>query len=83
VTLKDVPQDDLLIHDETADNPSHAFMLSRMRHPEVPEPLGIFRQVIRPVYGDLVRGQISDAVKSKGPGDLQSLITGHETWTVD
>jgi len=83
VELKDVPQDDLLIHDESADDPSHAFMLSRMRHPAVPEPLGVFRQVSRPVYGEMVRGQITDAIKSKGPGDLQSLITGHETWTVE
>ncbi len=83
VDLKDVPQDDLLIHDETADDPSHAFMLSRMRHPAVPEPLGVFRQVSRPVYGEMVRGQIAEAIKSKGAGDLQSLITGHETWTVE
>jgi 2-oxoglutarate/2-oxoacid ferredoxin oxidoreductase subunit beta len=83
VELKDVPQDDLLIHDEKADDPSHAFMLSRMRHPEMPEPLGIFRDVERPVYGDLARAQVSDAIKSRGAGDLPSLITGSETWIVD
>jgi 2-oxoglutarate/2-oxoacid ferredoxin oxidoreductase subunit beta len=83
VNLKDVPPDDLLTHDEKAEDPSHAFMLSRMRYPAMPEPLGVFRDVDRPVYGDLVRTQISDAIKSRGQGDLQSLITGTETWTVD
>jgi len=83
VELKDVPADDLLLHDERADNPSHAFMLSRMRYPEVPEPLGVFRQVDRPVYGELVRGQVAEAVRVKGQGDLQKLITGSETWTVE
>jgi 2-oxoglutarate/2-oxoacid ferredoxin oxidoreductase subunit beta len=83
VELKDVPPDDLLIHDEKADDPSNAFMLSRMRHPAVPEPLGVFRDVERPVYGDLARGQIAEAIKTRGQGDLQSLVTGSETWTVD
>src|SRR5687767_8119702 len=34
VNLKDVDQDDLLIHDEKASEPSLAFLLSRMRYPE-------------------------------------------------
>ncbi|HEX4052756.1 MAG TPA: hypothetical protein VHX86_00690 [Tepidisphaeraceae bacterium] len=83
VQLKDVGQDDLLIHDERAGDPSLAFLLSRMRQPEAPEPLGIFREVQRPVYGDLVRGQVSEAIQSRGEGDLQSLVTGTETWTVE
>jgi 2-oxoglutarate ferredoxin oxidoreductase subunit beta len=83
VGLKEVAQDDLLIHDEKADDPSHAFMLSRMRHPEMPEPLGVFRQVERPVYGDVARGQVADAINRRGAGDLQSLVTGSETWTVE
>jgi 2-oxoglutarate/2-oxoacid ferredoxin oxidoreductase subunit beta len=58
-------------------------MLSRMRHPAMPEPLGVFRDVERPVYGDLARGQVAEAIKTHGEGDLQSLVTGSETWTVD
>jgi 2-oxoglutarate ferredoxin oxidoreductase subunit beta len=83
VELSNVPQDDLLIHDEKAEDPSHAFMLSRMRYPSQPEPLGVFRAVERPVYGDMVRKQVSDAIQTRGQGDLQKLITGSETWTVD
>jgi 2-oxoglutarate ferredoxin oxidoreductase subunit beta len=82
VYLKDVSRDDLLIHDEKADDPSLAFMLSRMRHPQLPEPLGVLREVDRPVYGDLVRGQVADAVRAHGEGDLQSLVSGSETWVV-
>src|SRR5438477_2663739 len=33
VNLKDVDQDDLIIHDEKTPEPSHAFLLSRMRYP--------------------------------------------------
>jgi len=83
VDLKTVSQDDLLIHDETTPEPSLAFMLSRMRAPDFPEPLGVFRDVQKPVYGELVHEQINQAIKLRGEGDLQSLVTGTETWTVD
>jgi 2-oxoglutarate/2-oxoacid ferredoxin oxidoreductase subunit beta len=71
------------MHDEKAEDPSLAFMLSRMRHPALPEPLGVFREVERPVYGELVREQVAEAVKARGAGELQSLVTGNETWTVE
>jgi 2-oxoglutarate ferredoxin oxidoreductase subunit beta len=83
VDLKTVSRDDLLIHDEKTADPSHAFLLSRMRMPDFPEPLGVFRDVQKPVYGELVHDQITQAVKLRGEGDLQSLVTGTETWTVE
>ena len=43
-----VRESDLLTHDETLDNPAHAYLLSRLTHPEYPVPLGVFRCVDRP-----------------------------------
>jgi 2-oxoglutarate/2-oxoacid ferredoxin oxidoreductase subunit beta len=83
VDLKDVNKDDLLHHDERTPEPTLAFLLSRMRYPEFPEPLGVFRAVERGKYAELVHGQIETAVKQQGEGDLQKLITGEETWTVE
>lgn len=83
VSTKDVKSDDLLIHDEKAAEPSLAFLLSRMRHPEFPEPVGVFRAVEQPTYVDLVRKQVTQAIAQKGQGDLQALLTGSETWTVE
>jgi 2-oxoglutarate ferredoxin oxidoreductase subunit beta len=82
VNLKDVNRDDLLMHDEKADEPSLAFLLSRMRHPDFPEPLGVFRDVTHEGYTNIVRKQIGDARTKKGEPDLQTLLTGNETWTV-
>ncbi len=78
-----VKSDDLLIHDERADEPSLAFLLSRMRYPDFPEPLGVFRDVERDRYGDLVRAQNRAAIDRGGRGDLRTLLTGDETWTVE
>src|SRR5437763_7587944 len=82
VDVTDGNRDDLLIRDEKAPEPSLAFLLSRMRYPEFPEPLGVFRDVEQERYGNIVRRQNEAAVARSGPGDLQKLITGDETWTV-
>jgi 2-oxoglutarate ferredoxin oxidoreductase subunit beta len=83
VETKVVSRDDLLIHDERVADPSLAFLLSRMRYPDFPEPLGVFRDVEQERYGNIVRRQNEAAVAKHGPGDLQKLITGDETWTVN
>lgn len=80
---KGVSEDDLLFHDENAVEPSLAYLLSRMRHPEFPEPIGIFRSVDRPRYDDLINNQISDAKAAKGEGDLEKLFNSGDTWTVE
>jgi len=80
---KGVSEDDLLFHDENAPEPSLAYLLSRMNHPEFPEPIGVFRSVDRPRYDDLINRQISDFRASKGEGDLEKLFNAGETWTVE
>src|SRR5947208_3536724 len=56
VETKNVRPDDLLIHDEKGPS-SLAFMLSRMRQPDFPEPLGVMRDVELERYVDVVRKQ--------------------------
>ncbi len=78
-----INEDDLLFHDELATEPSLAFMLARMRSPEFPEPLGVFRAVERPVYDREVNAQIVQAQESSGEGDLTKLFHSGDTWTVE
>ena len=80
---KGVSEDDLLFHDERAPEPSLAYLLSRMRHPEFPEPIGVFRAVDAPRYEELMSEQIAKAREARGPGDLQALFDSGETWTVE
>lgn len=77
-----VTEDDLLFHDEKMDDPSLAFLLSRMQVPAFPEPLGIFRRVQRPTYEDLMAGQIADARARVGSGDMTALLEGADAWDV-
>src|SRR6266849_2684168 len=49
--------DDLLMHDEKAEEPTLAYLLSRMVFPRYPECIGVFRSVERPTFDDLVNHQ--------------------------
>ena len=73
---------DLLVHNEK--DSTLAFILANMIHnPELPRAMGVFLAVDRPPYEDLVQQQIAKAKSKKGEGDLQKLLDGDETWTID
>lgn len=72
---------DLLVHNEHDLN--HAFLLTQMRHPDLPEPIGVFYvDDSQPTYGEIVTGQMETAKKSAKLCDIQSLVHGDETWEV-
>ena len=78
-----IMEDDLLFHDEKAEEPALAFLLARMRHPEFPEPVGVFRDVNRPIYDERVVAQMEEAKSKYGEGDLNALFHSGDTWTVE
>jgi len=83
VDVADAGEDAILVHDETREDPSLAFALSRLsRGPFEPTPVGVFRAVARPEYGDLMARQIADAEERRGRGDLKALLRSGATWTV-
>ncbi len=73
---------EIVVHDPTITDPSYAFALSRIGGQDLTHtPTGIFRQVSRPTYDDQARAQLDHARQAK-PADLQTLLTGNDTWTV-
>jgi 2-oxoglutarate/2-oxoacid ferredoxin oxidoreductase subunit beta len=77
-----ISEDDLLFHDEKAEEPALAFLLARMRYPEFPEPIGVFRDVSRPIYDEQVVSQMQEARTKRGDGNLDDLFHSGDTWTV-
>jgi 2-oxoglutarate ferredoxin oxidoreductase subunit beta len=78
-----ITENDLLVHDIYLKDPSVAFMLARMEHPDFPQPVGIFRAVERPSYEEMMVGQIDAAIAKSGPGSLEKLINSGDTWIVE
>lgn len=75
--------DDLLIHDEKAEEPSLAYLLSRMVYPRFPECVGVYRCVQRPTYDEQLNKQMDDVIRTKGRGKLEDLFASDDTWVVE
>jgi len=76
-------EDGVLVHDETHTEPPLAFALSRVTQAtHGGTPVGVFRNVERPVYDDLMAEQLETAVAKRGAGDLAELLHSGETWVV-
>ncbi len=72
----------VLLHDETSPDPLQAYILSRLKHPDHPVAVGVFRYVIRPTFSSLMEDQIQDEVAKKGQGNLQDILSAGQKWTV-
>ncbi len=84
VDRSSVDPSQIIVHDAHAEDSSAAYAISRLAHgPHGPTPLGIFRDVVRPVYDEVVEGQVETARAKKGDGELGALLSSLGTWTVD
>ncbi len=73
----------LHVHDAHADEPNHAFALSRLSYgAHGGTPIGVFRDIDRPSYDELLTEQLATAVARKGAGDLDALLGSVDTWDV-
>ncbi|MFP5416243.1 MAG: 2-oxoacid:ferredoxin oxidoreductase subunit beta [Actinomycetes bacterium] len=78
----DVAPADLVVHDAHAPDASLAFELSQLTDSQnlSASPIGIFRDVDRPVFDDEARKQVS--MPADREAALQRLVGGNDTWTV-
>jgi 2-oxoglutarate ferredoxin oxidoreductase subunit beta len=84
VRVDEVGEDRLLVHDEHRHDPSLAFSLCRLAdHPNMPTPVGVFRDVERPTYEGELQAQLVQAAERSGPGDLNALLRSAPTWDVN
>ena len=83
VQVADVGEDALMVHDAHHKQPSQAFALSRLTNATAGAvPVGVFRDVQRPVYDELMAEQLDRAVEAKGEGDLETLLHSGDTWVI-
>ncbi len=82
--VADVAESEIVVHDAHNVDPSYAFSLSRLSHPETLQdtPIGVFRDVKRPTFESGLRAQIETAEAVAGAGDLNALLQGKDTWEV-
>jgi 2-oxoglutarate/2-oxoacid ferredoxin oxidoreductase subunit beta len=73
-----------LLHDAHAPGPEHAFALTRLADTTSLDGtvIGILRQATRPSYDEQLSAQLTTATTARGHGDLTTLLTGNDTWTI-
>jgi len=73
----------ILLHDESHETAALAFALTRVtQQTHGATPVGVFRNIQRPVYDELMADQIAVAQEKRGRGDLAELLHSGETWTI-
>ena len=81
VSLNDFSLEDLWVHDEN--DRVKAGLLTRFFDTDFPRPFGVFYCENRPTYEDALAKQIKDAIEVKDKGDLDFLLKGLNTWTIE
>ncbi len=75
--------DNLIKHNEQSDPNSSEFILSGMTlNPDLPTPIGVFREIKTDTYEDMLTQQIESIKLEKGDGDLNKLLNAGSTWEV-
>ncbi|MDP4014721.1 MAG: 2-oxoacid:ferredoxin oxidoreductase subunit beta [Candidatus Nanopelagicales bacterium] len=86
VSVSDVGESALLVHDVHAPDPGVAFALSRLADPTTlrDTAIGVFRDVHRASYDRLARQQMEEAGKHEGSDEdaLADLLHGKDTWEI-
>ena len=80
-----VNADDLWIHDDK-DFYKAQILIRMFDDPalqgHLPRPFGVFFQTDRACYEDVMTMQMEEALAKSGPGNLDKLLKGRETWTI-
>jgi 2-oxoglutarate ferredoxin oxidoreductase subunit beta len=77
VDVSEVGEDELIVHDPHRTDPGLAFSLAKLaENPSGPTPIGIFRDVERPVFGRHA------AAEPASSAQLADLLLAGDTWTV-
>ncbi len=83
VDVEAVGENALLVHDAHHAEPSLAFALSRLTQETAgATPMGVFRDVERPVYDELMADQLALATEQRGAGQLASRLAAGDTWEI-
>ena len=78
-----IGEEDILVHDATAADPSVHMMLAAMKGPDMPVALGIIRNVDAPSYDALVGEQVEKVKTSSKVQCVDDLLRSGSTWEVE
>ena len=83
VEVAEVGEEALVVHDATRGDPGLAFELAHLaQRPTGATPIGVFRSIERPIYGERLQQELEAARAEVGMDELERVLHGGDTWTV-
>ena len=81
--VADAGEEALIVHDARRGDPALAFELAHLAdRPTGPTPIGVFRAIDRPAYGEGLAEKLEASRAEAGPAELEQLLRSGGTWTV-
>jgi 2-oxoglutarate ferredoxin oxidoreductase subunit beta len=81
--VAEVGEDAVVVHDAHRADPSYATALARLSEaPTGPTPIGVLRDIKRPVYGAGRVQELAPAHEKATLADVDELLRSGDTWTV-
>lgn len=77
-----ITENDILVHDQYAQDPGIHLMLAKMQPPYFPIALGVIRSAMYPTYDDLVEEQIKNAKQNSSIKCVDDLLNSGDTWEI-
>lgn len=79
---KGITEDDILIHDETEQDPSVHLSLINMGLPDFPVAFGVIRNVDAPAYDIEMENQIEQVQQTRKITCVDDLLNSGNTWEI-
>ena len=73
----------LVVHNTKDPSPNYAYLLTQLEHPEMPVPFGVFRDIKKPTYEEMLGVQVQAAVQKHGAGNLKDILYTEDVWKIE
>src|SRR3989338_5595886 len=72
----------LLVHNAKEPSPNYSYLLTQLEYPDMPVPFGVFRDIQKPSYEEMLSEQVKTVTQKKGAGNLKDILYTSEVWNV-
>ncbi len=72
----------VLVHNAKELSPNYSYLLTQLEYPEMPVPFGVFRDIQKPTYEEMLSEQVKAITQKRGVGNLKDILYTSEVWKV-
>jgi len=73
----------VVVHSAKETLPNYSYLLTQLEYPEMPVPFGVFRDIKKPTYEEMLDAQIKSVIQKRGEGTLKDILYTSDTWKVE